>query len=172
MRALPFKWIPRGEPFHQSGSGSPGAFPPILEHLIRQRGLPAGADLEGFLRPRLRDLADPFLIPDMALAVERILLAVDRKEKICIYGDYDVDGVTSITLMRQILRAYGLEPPRITAAFHCWPIFYAKATRPSPSATRECDRSALAESASPAAPYPVPAVLRKRPEGADGEAQG
>ena len=46
----------------------------------------------------------------MALAVERILLAVDRKEKICIYGDYDVDGVTSITLMRQILRAYGLEP--------------------------------------------------------------
>jgi len=110
MRALPFKWIPRGEPFHQSGSGSPGAFPPILEHLIRQRGLPAGADLEGFLRPRLRDLADPFLIPDMALAVERILLAVDRKEKICIYGDYDVDGVTSITLMRQILRAYGLEP--------------------------------------------------------------
>jgi len=66
--------------------------------------------LEGFLRPRLRDLADPFLIPDMALAVERILLAVERKEKICIYGDYDVDGVTSITLMRQILRAYGLEP--------------------------------------------------------------
>jgi len=110
MRALPFKWIPRGEPFHHPGSGSPGAFPPILEHLIRQRGLPAGVDLEGFLRPRLRDLADPFLLPDMELAVKRILQAVDRREEICIYGDYDVDGVTSITLMRQILRAYGLEP--------------------------------------------------------------
>jgi len=67
-------------------------------------------DLEGYLRPKLRDLADPFLIPDMKIAVERVLLAVDRKEEICIYGDYDVDGVTSITLMRRILRAYGLEP--------------------------------------------------------------
>jgi single-stranded-DNA-specific exonuclease len=67
-------------------------------------------DLEGYLRPRLKDLADPFLLPDMKPAVERILLAVDRKEKICIYGDYDVDGVASITLMRKILMSYGLEP--------------------------------------------------------------
>ena len=66
-------------------------------------------DLEGFLRPRLRDLADPFLLPDMKLAVERILAAADRDEKVCIYGDYDVDGVTSITLMRRILHAYGIE---------------------------------------------------------------
>ena len=86
------------------------AFPPILEHLIRQRGLPPGVDLEGYLRPRLRDLADPFLIPDMQIAVERVLAAIDRQEKVCIYGDYDVDGVTSITLMRRILMAYGLTP--------------------------------------------------------------
>jgi len=110
MRAQPFRWIPRGEPFRNQENGSHGSFPPILEHLIRQRGLPAGVDLEGFLRPKLRDLADPFLIPDMALAVERILLAVDRGESICIYGDYDVDGVSSITLMRKILMAYGLNP--------------------------------------------------------------
>jgi single-stranded-DNA-specific exonuclease len=110
MRAQPFRWIARGEPFQKIEDGSTCAFPPILEHLIRQRGLPAGVDLDGYLRPRLRDLADPFLIPDMKLAVERVLQAVDRKEKVCIYGDYDVDGVTSITLMRQILRAYGLEP--------------------------------------------------------------
>jgi len=81
-----------------------------LEHLIRQRGLPAGEALEGFLRPRLRDLADPYLIPDMEPAVERILRAADRNERVCIFGDYDVDGVASITLMRQILKAYGLEP--------------------------------------------------------------
>jgi single-stranded-DNA-specific exonuclease len=109
MRALPFRWIARGEPFQNTGNGSSGGFPPILEHLIRQRGLPSGADLEGFLRPRLRDLADPFLLPDMKLAVERILAAADRGEKVCIYGDYDVDGVTSITLMRRILHAYGIE---------------------------------------------------------------
>jgi len=110
MRAQPFRWIARGEPFQKNEVGPAGAFPPILEHLIRQRGLPPGVDLEGYLRPKLRDLADPFLIPDMKIAVERVLLAVDRKEEICIYGDYDVDGVTSITLMRRILRAYGLEP--------------------------------------------------------------
>jgi len=110
MRALPFRWIPRGEPFQTSGNDSAGSIPAILEHLVRQRGLPAGVSLDAFLNPRLRDLADPFLIPGMGDAVERILLAADRKESICIYGDYDVDGVSSITLMRRILRAYGLEP--------------------------------------------------------------
>jgi len=110
MRALPFKWTPRGEPFQSKETGSPGSFPPILEHLIRQRGLPPGVDLEGYLRPKLKDLADPFLIPDMRIAVERILKAIDLGEKICIFGDYDVDGVSSITLMRRILMAYGLEP--------------------------------------------------------------
>ena len=110
MRAQPFKWTARGAPFQQTESGSPNGFPPILEHLIRQRGLPPGVDLEGYLRPRLRDLADPFLIPDMQPAVERVLLAIDRGEKVCIYGDYDVDGISSITLMRRILIAYGLMP--------------------------------------------------------------
>jgi single-stranded-DNA-specific exonuclease len=110
MRAEPFRWISRGEPFHAIGSGSPSEFPAILEHLILQRGLPAGDRLESFLRPRLADLADPFLIPGMRAAVERILQAVDRKEKVCIFGDYDVDGVTSIAITRRILRSYGLEP--------------------------------------------------------------
>jgi single-stranded-DNA-specific exonuclease len=110
MRAQPFRWIPRGEPFQKQDNGSSSSFPPILEHLIRQRGLPPGVDLEGYLRPKLRDLADPFLIPDMKPAVERILGAIDRKEKICIFGDYDVDGVSSITLMRRILMSYGVEP--------------------------------------------------------------
>lgn len=109
MRALPLRWIPRGEPFQNREKGPSGSFPPILEHLIRQRGLPEGVEIEEYLHPKLRDLADPFLLPDMRLAVERILLAADRKEKVCIFGDYDVDGVTSITLMRRILHAYGLE---------------------------------------------------------------
>ncbi len=110
MRAQPFKWIARGEPFQKQENGSTGDFPAILEHLVRQRGLPIGVDLEGYLRPKLRDLADPFLIPDMKPAVERVLAAVDQGQEICIYGDYDVDGVTSITIMRRILIAYGLNP--------------------------------------------------------------
>jgi single-stranded-DNA-specific exonuclease len=110
MRAQPFKWIARGEPFQKQEKDSASGFPAILEHLVRQRGLPAGVDLEGYLRPKLKDLADPFLIPDMKLAVTRVLAAADRGEEVCIYGDYDVDGVTSITLMRRILMAYGLNP--------------------------------------------------------------
>jgi single-stranded-DNA-specific exonuclease len=110
MRAQNFQWIARGEPFHNDTVGTPGSFPPILEHLIRQRGLPMGTNLDDYLHPKLKNLADPFLIPDMKPAVERVLAAVDRGEEVCIYGDYDVDGVSSITLMRRILMSYGLTP--------------------------------------------------------------
>jgi single-stranded-DNA-specific exonuclease len=110
MRSQPFVWISRGDPYRQDEVAGTGAFPPILEHLIRQRGLPEGMELDDYLRPKLRNLADPFLIPDMKPAVERLLTAIDRRESICIFGDYDVDGVSSITLMRRILMAYGLNP--------------------------------------------------------------
>ena len=109
MRSLCAEWILRGAPFQMNGKGGGGAFPAILEHLIRQRGLPDGADLENFLRPRLRELGDPFEIGEMREAVARILEAVDRGEKICLYGDYDVDGVSSIAVMRRVLQAYGVE---------------------------------------------------------------
>lgn len=85
-------------------------FPAILAHLIRQRNIAGQGALERFLEPKLRDLADPFLLPDMALAINRIFDAIDRQQRIGIFGDYDVDGVTSITVMRSILRAYGANP--------------------------------------------------------------
>lgn len=110
MRAGDRQWILRGEPFHANGESSATGFPAILGHLIEQRGLPSGSDLEGFLKPRLRDLGDPFEIGEMDLAVERIFQAVDQGEDICIFGDYDVDGVSSVAVMRRILRAYGLNP--------------------------------------------------------------
>jgi single-stranded-DNA-specific exonuclease len=110
MRAPPADWILRGDPFHSDGNGRGHPFPAILEHLIHQRGLPVGENLEAFLRPKLRDLGDPFEIGEMREAVDRILQAIDRGEHVCIYGDYDVDGVTSIAVMRRMLHAYGLEP--------------------------------------------------------------
>jgi len=76
---------------------------------VTQRGIPED-QIESFLHPKLRDLADPFLIPEMQLAVTRILGAIDQKQSICIYGDYDVDGVSSITLLSKILNAYGIQP--------------------------------------------------------------
>lgn len=78
--------------------------------LLALRGITKEKEVAQFLHPRLQDLADPFLLPEMDKAVERILQAVDKKESIVIYGDYDVDGVTSLTLLKSLLMAYGLEP--------------------------------------------------------------
>ena len=111
MRATDFRWILRGDPFNPSGSQPTDDFPEILRHLVNQRGISSEKEIESFLRPKLKNLSDPFLIPGIRPAVERILHAIDSQENICIYGDYDVDGVSSITLMSEILRSYGISPP-------------------------------------------------------------
>lgn len=80
--------------------------PEILIRMMLQRGVKMD-QMERFLTPRLKDLADPFLMPDMQQAVDRIFKAIDSNEAICVYGDYDVDGITSVTLMTRILDAYG-----------------------------------------------------------------
>jgi single-stranded-DNA-specific exonuclease len=66
--------------------------------------------MSAFLRPRLSSLSDPFLLPQMHAAVSRILAALDRRERIVLFGDYDVDGVTSLALLAEMLRAYGSSP--------------------------------------------------------------
>jgi single-stranded-DNA-specific exonuclease len=75
--------------------------------ILLARGLADGTSIEHFLNPRLSDLSDPFLLPDMRKAIERIWLTIDRKENIAIYGDYDVDGVSSTALMIKVLRQLG-----------------------------------------------------------------
>src|SRR5205814_5271696 len=67
-------------------------------------------EVENFLRPRLSSLSDPFLLPKMHAAVSRIFAALDQHESIVLFGDYDVDGVTSLALLDEILRAYGGTP--------------------------------------------------------------
>jgi len=78
--------------------------------LLVRRGMGALANAEDFLTPRLKSLRDPFLLPNMEAAVARILAAIDRRERIVLYGDYDVDGVTSLALLTRVLRAFGAEP--------------------------------------------------------------
>ncbi len=80
---------------------------PLLAQCLLNRGLCDPAIAAGFLEPRLKQLADPFLIPNMAAAVERLLRARERKEKLVIFGDYDVDGVTSTALLLEVLRGLG-----------------------------------------------------------------
>src|SRR6266567_2196274 len=72
-----------------------------------RKGFASADEVETFLRPRLSSLSDPFLLPNMQTAVQRILSALDLKQRVVLFGDYDVDGVTSLALLAEILRAYG-----------------------------------------------------------------
>ncbi len=82
---------------------------PTIALLIAQRGFTDADAAREFLSPKLASLGDPFELPEMKLAVDRLLAAVDAKERVVLYGDYDVDGVTSMALMHLTLRAYGLD---------------------------------------------------------------
>ena len=70
----------------------------------------SGDEVQAFLRPRLKSLSDPFLLPNMETAIARIIAALNRRERIVLFGDYDVDGVTSLALLVETLRAYGASP--------------------------------------------------------------
>ena len=77
---------------------------PVLSNLLVQRGIKSYDEAREFFRPDLSMLHDPFLMVDMQKAVDRIELAAKRKEKILIYGDYDVDGTTAVALMYIFLK--------------------------------------------------------------------
>jgi len=81
--------------------------PPLLAQCLLNRGFSEPRVIEKFLHPRLKDLADPFLLPNMAAAVERLWRAREQNEPLVIFGDYDVDGVTSTALLLEVLRALG-----------------------------------------------------------------
>lgn len=83
---------------------------PLIAQILTSRGITA-QDYETFLSPRLRDyLPDPFSLIDMDKAAERIAQAIIDKEKIALFGDYDVDGATSTALMARFLNSFGLQP--------------------------------------------------------------
>lgn len=82
---------------------------PLMAHLLTQRGVVTVDLARDFLVPKLASLGDPTVLPEMNTAVGRLLKAVDEKQRVVLYGDYDVDGVTSMALMHLILKAYGLD---------------------------------------------------------------
>src|SRR5216117_2583432 len=81
-----------------------------IARLLLRKGFHSAEEVENFLCPRLSSLSDPFLLPQMRAAVSRIFAAIDRKERIVVFGDYDVDGVTSLALLDELLRAYNSAP--------------------------------------------------------------
>jgi len=81
----------------------------LLATVLVNRNITNASDIKMFLEPNRSNFHNPYDMPDMEKAVDRILKAIETKEKVIIYGDYDVDGITSITVLKKFLQARGLE---------------------------------------------------------------
>ena len=79
---------------------------PVLGRLLVERGITTATAAKKFFRPQLPDLYDPFLMKDMDVAVERLNKAMGKKERILIYGDYDVDGTTAVALVYKFIQQF------------------------------------------------------------------
>ncbi|HNQ73217.1 MAG TPA: single-stranded-DNA-specific exonuclease RecJ [Verrucomicrobiota bacterium] len=105
---MKYRWLPApSQPLLVGPLAAQLNLSPLLVQCLVNRGLDTPAAIRNFLQPRLRHLADPFLLPDMDKAVARLLQARALGESLVIFGDYDVDGVTSSTLLLQTLRELG-----------------------------------------------------------------
>ena len=81
----------------------------LIGSILASKKIISKDEIREFLNPTRDDFHDPSLMPDMEKAVERILIAIQNKEKIIIYGDYDVDGITSVTVLKKFLEEQGLK---------------------------------------------------------------
>lgn len=81
----------------------------LLTKILVNRGITDDKEIDTFLNPTRNDFYDPYLMTDMDKAVERIIKAINNQEKVMIYGDYDVDGITSITVLKKFLEERGLK---------------------------------------------------------------
>src|SRR5882672_7399100 len=77
----------------------------ILANLLAQRGIRSFDEAKKFFRPTIADLHDPFLMRDMDKAIDRLEQALIKKENILVYGDYDVDGTTSVALVYSFIKS-------------------------------------------------------------------
>jgi len=108
LLVMKFRWLPlTPQPLLADSLAGQLKISPLLAQCLLNRGFSDSALCEGFLHPRLKQLADPFLLPDMDKAVGRLLRARQMEESVVIFGDYDVDGVTSTTLLMEVLRRLG-----------------------------------------------------------------
>ncbi len=105
---MKFRWsLAPAQPLLADALASELKLSPLLVQCLLNRGFSEPAAISAFLQPRLKQLADPFLLPNMEAAVARLLRARERDESLVIFGDYDVDGVTSTALLTETLRALG-----------------------------------------------------------------
>ena len=86
--------------------GTKMSISPILAQILIKRGITTESAAKRFFRPQLNDLINPFLMKDMDVAVDRLNDAMGRKERILVYGDYDVDGCTAVALVYKFLQQF------------------------------------------------------------------
>ena len=103
------RWVvkPQGNPEAVAAMAAATGISPVLANLLVQRGIDTLEKAKKFFNLQLSDLHDPFLMKDMDKAVERVERAVRNREKIMVYGDYDVDGTTAVALVYKFLRQIG-----------------------------------------------------------------
>ena len=103
------RWVvkPQGNPEAVAAMAAATGISPVLANLLVQRGIDTLEKAKKFFNPQLSDLHDPVLMKDMDKAVERVERAVRNREKIMVYGDYDVDGTTAVALVYKFLRQIG-----------------------------------------------------------------
>jgi len=101
---VPWVVMDTNEPLAASLAAEVG-IPHIMARLLVNRGVAGASEARAFLEPDLSQLHDPALLPDLEAGAERLARAVERGERICVHGDYDVDGVTSTALLVRTLRA-------------------------------------------------------------------
>ncbi|HAV60974.1 MAG TPA: single-stranded-DNA-specific exonuclease RecJ, partial [Verrucomicrobiales bacterium] len=105
---MKYRWsLAPAQPALAGHLGQQCSISPLLAQCLLNRGISEAGAVREFLEPRLKDLRDPFLIPNMAPAVERLFAAHARRENIVIFGDYDVDGVSSTALLLEVLSRLG-----------------------------------------------------------------
>lgn len=104
------RWrIREPDPASVAGLSETGLFSPFTARLLVNRGITEPAAASRFVSAVLGDLHDPFLFSGMERAVERLVLAARKRERVCVYGDYDVDGVTAVALLTLFFRSVGID---------------------------------------------------------------
>jgi len=108
MAARLHKWKQREK--HCNLKIQAGSYSRVLLNILANRGITEKGKIESFLNPTVYDLHSPKLLPNMGPATERLIEAINHKQKILIFGDYDADGVISLCLMYNFLKDLGLKP--------------------------------------------------------------
>ena len=116
------QWLPRNDS-QRMGLPAEGRFPFLIQKILQSRGIEPTADLENFFNPKLTQLKDPFSLLNMEKAVARLREAFLKKQRICIYGDFDLDGTSGLALLKSGLEQMGFQnlqyyqPKRLTEGF-------------------------------------------------------